>query len=591
MHRENLARPSLSSRLERIPADDWPQRMTVVGRISALILLPMLFVLMLGAMTWMVLLTVSLGLQATRAPLWLFVFGIPFLALLIVWQSAEIYRELGLVLYRGCVGMIERGLAISFGGAAEAFGLSQQTIELFYSMLCFALIPGMGWIAHAFASAAPLVLLQNALSGRVQWGTVPVSTAIEAAGYLLVFISVPILSISLAVSKKFRSVLMRPKLVPRTPGPWTNDAIPETFRIAHLSDLHAMANGQELAEDPRRRVPIELIDDLFSSALAAPNVDAIVVSGDSTDKGDIDSWKALLSCASVERAADRIVIAPGNHDLNPIEPGFWRSLRSIADRRRTGQNLRALRYLQAANAIMGTRAMIICPYTKRPTTLSRVMERAQPDFAAWSARTSAKDRVRKRSLLPRELLEKCFPMHVTVDANGAGASPSFLVWNSVSSTAWPLLNAVGDIDDAQVERAANLMRVVNAGPLVHVMHHQVAQPSPKTLVSPANRTAKDRVTSGWTLLLRASSVIDWIESLGQRTVILHGHKHKYFVADLPGDHVTIVSSPSGTLGCEESFVKGFAQSEVGHWLDIAVSVDGPHLMVRHAEAKVGPPIA
>jgi len=588
MHRENIARPPLSSHLTRIPADDWPQRMTVLGRAATLILMPAFFLLMVGATTWLALLVVSLGLQAPHAPLWLLVFGLPFITLLIVWQSAEIYREIALIFYRGAVGMIERGVAIIFAGSAEAFGASQQALELFYAGVCVALIPIAAWATHAFANAAPLVFLQNVLNGSVQWSKVPVLTAIEAAAYVVMVALIFLLSSTLAVSKKFRSVLTRPKLTPCIPNARMDEATSHEFRVAHLSDLHAMADGQTLAENPRRSVPINVIAELFSSLSRVPGLDSIVVSGDLTDKGDIDSWKALLSCAGVEEAAARIVMAPGNHDLNPIEPGFWRSLRNFADLRRTGQNLRALRYLQVANAIMGERAELICPYTQRLTTLSRVMARAQPDIDAWSGRKSIKDHVRKRSLLPRDLLEKCFPMRVTVGGTSSGSGPSFLVWNSVSSTAWPLLNAVGNIDDTQIERASKLISASHASALVHVMHHQIAQPSPKDLVSPAKRAIKDRVTSGWTVLMRATSVIDWIESLGQRTVILHGHKHKHFVADLTDGQATIVSAPSGTLGCEESFVHGFAHSDKGFWLDLRLTVQGAHTQLRGAEPREVP---
>ena len=576
MHRENVPRPPLSSHLKRIPADDWPQRMTVLGRAATLVLMPAFFLLMVGATSWLALIVVSLGLQAPRAPLWLLVFGLPFITLLIVWQSAEIYREIALIFYRWAVGMIERSVAIIFAGSAEAFGASQQALELFYAAICVALIPLAAWATHVFAKAAPLVFVQSVLNGSVQWSKVPVSTAIEAAAYVVMVALIFLLSITLAVSKKFRSVLTRPKLTPRIPSTQMDLAASQQYRVAHLSDLHAMATGQTLAENPKRLVHIDAISELFLSLSETTGLDAIVVSGDLTDKGDIDSWKALLSCVGVEEVSARIVIAPGNHDLNPIEAGFWKSLRNFADLRRTGQNLRALRYLQVANALMGERTELVCPYTQRLTTLSRVMERAQPDIDAWSARKIVKDRVRKRSLPPRDLLEKCFPMRVTVDGKSSASRLSFFVWNSVSSTAWPLLNAVGNIDDAQVERATKLISASSSSALVHVMHHQLAQPSPKDLISPAKRTIKDRVTSGWTVLMRATTVIDWIESLGQQTVILHGHKHKYFVADLTDGQTTIVSSPSGTLGCEESFVLGFAHSDKGFWLDLSLTVQGTH---------------
>jgi hypothetical protein len=84
-------------------------------------------------------------------------------------------------------------------------------------------------------------------------------------------------------------------------------------------------------------------------------------------------------------------------------------------------------------------------------------------------------------------------------------------------------------------------------------------------------------------------LIDWIESLGQRTVILHGHKHKYFVADLMDGQTTIVSAPSVTLGCEESFVKGFEHSDAGYWLDLTLNVRGTHTQLIGAEVRRSQP--
>lgn len=585
MHRESLPSPSIQSCIQRIPADDWPQRMSVVGRFAVLILLPALLLVMFGGMIWLVLLVLGLGLQAHRAPLWLIVGGFPFILLILVWQSAEIYREVATVVYRRAVGAIERSVAIFFAGPVEAFGASQQTVALFYGALCLALIPCASLLAYAFESFAPFALLQSVFDGTVQWEKVPMGTAVQALIYVVAILVLFVLSSALSVSKKFRSVITRPKLMPHVARAPVDVSCQTSFRIAHVSDLHVMADGQVLAEDPERRLSIDAVAEVFSLLSREPDVNAIVISGDLTDKGDVDSWKALLSCSGLSDITERIVIAPGNHDLNPIEPGLLKSIINLADLRRTGQNLRALRYLQAANALMGRRATIICPYTHRLATLSQVMERAQGDVAVWTARTSNKDRVRKRALLPRDLLEKCFPMLVAVEGGCADMTPSFLVWNSVGGTGWPLLNAVGDIDDAQIKRAATLVGASSAGALIHVMHHQLAQPNPKSLVSPNKRSPSDRLTSGWTLLLRATGVIDWIESLGQRTVILHGHKHKYFVADLQDGHATIVSAPSGSLGCEESFVEGFDQSKVGHWLDIGVSVDGPHVWVREVDAR------
>lgn len=536
-----------------------------------------------GATLWLGSIILVLVLKIRNAPLWFLVGVFLFLILIVVWQSVDVYREVFSMFYQGLMGTFERLIAIIFAGSAEAFGVSQNFMAGVYSAICLMLIPGIAWVTYKFRDAAPLVFLQAVIDGGVVWGGTSAWVYFWALFYFLMVISVLGVSILLLASRRFRSVLMRPQIKPLE---HTKDDFlsMQGCRIAHLSDLHVMAEGGILAENPKRSVSIEGVEKIFSSLLKMDDLSAVIVSGDLTDSGDVAAWNAILSCDGVWKLADRIVIAPGNHDLNPIEIGFWSSLLGFSDFQRNGQNLRALRYLQFANLLMGKRAEIICPYTQRLSTLSCVMARAQPDLIAWGKRSEVKGRLRKKSLTPRELLEKCFPMRVSVGDNECKLLPSFFVWNSVSSTAWALLNAVGSIEDSQIQRASKLIAACSESALVHVMHHQIAQPHPKHLVSPKKRTYKDRLTSGWTVLMRAIPAISWIESLGQKTLILHGHKHKYFVAEIMDGQAAVVSAPSGTLGCEESFVKDFNHSEDGLWLDLKIIVDGPHAML--SEVKI-----
>ncbi|AVS93882.1 hypothetical protein C8246_21490 [Paracidovorax avenae] len=553
-----------------------------LGKFFSLLFLVSFVAVVVGATLWVASMVLVLVLQIRNVPLWFLVGFCLFLILVVVWQSIEVYREVFSMFYQGLMGACERLIAIIFAGSAEAFGVSQNLIAGFYGVICLMLVPGVAWITYKFRGAAPLEFLQSIIDGRVVWRGISAWVYFGAFSYFLMVFLVLSVSILLLVSRRFRSVLTRPQIKPLDHA--KNDfSSMQWCRIAHLSDLHVMASGGKLAENPQRSVSIDGVEKIFSSLLNIDDLSAVVVSGDLTDSGDVASWNAILSCNSLSKLADRIVIAPGNHDLNPIETGFWSSLWGFADLQRNGQNLRALRYLQFANLLMGGRAEVICPYTQRLSKLSCVMARAQPDLIAWSKRSEVKGRLRKKSLTPRELLEKCFPMRVAVLDNEGKFLPSFFVWNSVSSTAWALLNAVGSIEDTQIERASKLIAACEDTALVHVMHHQLAQPNPKHLVSPKKRAYKDRLTSGWTVLMRAIPVISWIESLGQKTLILHGHKHKYFVAELMDGQATVVSAPSGTLGCEESFVKDFIQSEDGFWLNLKINVDGPHAMLSEME--------
>lgn len=68
------------------------------------------------------------------------------------------------------------------------------------------------------------------------------------------------------------------------------------------------------------------------------------------------------------------------------------------------------------------------------------------------------------------------------------------------------------------------------------------------------------------------ALVDWLIRRRQRTVILHGHHHKLFVMRQEDCKATIVSAPSATLGCEESFVSGEKRGTQGRWLFLSVAV-------------------
>lgn len=73
--------------------------------------------------------------------------------------------------------------------------------------------------------------------------------------------------------------------------------------LAHLSDLHLGASpAQDLAAAG------------LVASLAAERVDHVVVTGDVTDRGDLEAYELFQSLLWPLRRAGRLTVVPGNHD-------------------------------------------------------------------------------------------------------------------------------------------------------------------------------------------------------------------------------------------------------------------------------------
>ena len=314
------------------------------------------------------------------------------------------------------------------------------------------------------------------------------------------------------------------------------------------------------------------------------SIHAVVLSGDLTDNGSQEGWDALLKGGAIENFRAKLVLAPGNHDINLVYESVWKSLFRLEGPRRTGANARALRYLRAASAVMGERAWVLCPYSGAFATLQSTMARAAEDLASWN---EGLDKPRKASLLPLQLFERLFPMAVAVsNSDGNPQRVRFIVWNSVKQNEWPAFNAIEEVEKDQFERAERLVAWLGADtPLVHVMHHQIGLPPPGSGRRVKGMSAWRRLTTAGMAMQNPGEVLDWLGARTQRTVVLHGHHHKLFMLDSPDAKATIVSAPSMTLGCEESFFNGSEPGPKGRWLKLTLEVIGAETLVRRVDVE------
>ncbi len=98
-----------------------------------------------------------------------------------------------------------------------------------------------------------------------------------------------------------------------------------TWRIAHLSDIHVVGERYGFRIEsgragPRGNERLSRLLALLDSVHASNPLDMILITGDMTDAGRSAEWSELLDALTVyPRLAERVLILPGNHDLNIVD--------------------------------------------------------------------------------------------------------------------------------------------------------------------------------------------------------------------------------------------------------------------------------
>ncbi len=279
--------------------------------------------------------------------------------------------------------------------------------------------------------------------------------------YVLLLLSIPLLAI---VLPSWRNMVIRPRLLPVDESTLAHTlGYSYAVKVAHISDLHVREKDGKF-EDPN--AAILLAADAHGAAI-------IALTGDLTDDGSESAWSKFLNLPLVSDGDSRVVMVPGNHDLNTLDLGFWQSCFTLDSLKRTQAHKRAYLFLQAANQVMGHRSWVVCPFTGAVRCLSAVFSHAEPVLQSW-------DRNEKITggYLPEELLHKVFPMVVETKEAEGGRPVLCVVWNTVKANRWALLNAIGELGSEQVKRAEVLLagKDFSDSPLLHLMHHQIAVP-------------------------------------------------------------------------------------------------------------------
>ena len=309
-----------------------------------------------------------------------------------------------------------------------------------------------------------------------------------------------------------------------------------TWRIAHLSDLHIVGERYGFRIESGRSGPRgngrwrRLLDQLELVHASDP-LDIVLITGDMTDAGRSGEWAEFFDAlADHPSFSDRILLLPGNHDVNIVDRANPARLDLPTS---PNKRLRKVRTLSALAAIQGERVRIVDRAERRVgASVAATLEPHLPQMIAFA--DAGKPPLTKEL---GDLWDEIFPMVLPPQQDdGLG----IMLLNSNADTHFSFTNALGMISSEQA-RAINIASAAypRAGWVIALHHHVVEYPWGAKALSERIGTA----------LINGSWFIRGLKSLAGRAVLMHGHRHIDWLGECAG--LMIVSAPSPVMNATD----------------------------------------
>lgn len=344
-----------------------------------------------------------------------------------------------------------------------------------------------------------------------------------------------------------------------------------SWRVVHLSDLHIVGERYGFRIECGRRGPrgngrlVRILDRLAALHAAEP-LDLIMVTGDTTDAGRSAEWAEFLDHVSRHpELAARMLLLPGNHDLNIVDRANPARLDVPFS---PSKQLRRLRTLSAMVTIQGDRVRLLNrDRGVLGQTLAAAAGRKQELIQALAETASLGSAVHFATFW-----DNLFPL-VLPPATDDGLGVILL--NSNAETHFSFTNALGLVSHEQeAALAAAVRQYPRASWIVALHHHLIEYPRPA-------RAFFERVG---TALVNGSWFVRQLDPLGERLVVMHGHRHVDWIGQC--GQVRIISAPSPVMIADES-----APSVLYlHRLSSGAGA-GPRLRLAEPERIIVPPEA
>jgi Calcineurin-like phosphoesterase len=305
-----------------------------------------------------------------------------------------------------------------------------------------------------------------------------------------------------------------------------------SWRIAHLSDVHVVGERYGFRLESGRSGPRgnerlgRLLAELETLHAREP-LDAILITGDMTDAGTSAEW-AEFSDAVLRhpRLAERMLMIPGNHDLNIVDRANPARLDLPTS---PNKRLRKLRALSAMSLLQGERVLVV---DRARRCLGPTLALALAPHLKEMATFADVGRPWLSKFLT-ELWTRVFPMVLPPEPDdGLG----IILLDSNADTHFSFTNALGMISADQA-RALDIAcaQYPRACWIVALHHHVVEYPRPAKALSVRIGTA----------LVNGNWFVRRLAPLAGRAVVLHGHRHIDWIGECGG--LRILSAPSPVM--------------------------------------------
>lgn len=348
------------------------------------------------------------------------------------------------------------------------------------------------------------------------------NTFVVMAGYFAV--AALIWGISDAVMSPLRSLKL--KLDDSDPEPV------QTWRIAHLSDLHTVGERYGFRIESGRAGPRgnDRMQRLFARLAALHTekpLDTILISGDITDAGRSAEWAEFFAAlAPYPQLAEKVLILPGNHDINVVDRANPARLDTPFS---ASKRLREARMISGMVALHGARLHLVdLPRKALGPTLEEVLAPYRSNIAAFADKGSL-----QLSRSVAELWTRIFPLvQPPKTPDGLG----IILLNSNADTHFSFTNALGLVS-ADEMRGVDIACALfpSARWLIALHHHTSEYPRPAKNLSERIGTA----------LINGSWFLRRLQQIAPGAVVMHGHRHIDWIGECGG--LRIVSAPSPVM--------------------------------------------
>jgi hypothetical protein len=310
----------------------------------------------------------------------------------------------------------------------------------------------------------------------------------------------------------------------------TEDA--RIWRIAHLSDVHVVGERYGFRIESGRAGPrgndrfVRAMDRLAALHGADP-LDLVLVSGDMTDAGLSAEWAAFLDIVAAYPAlAERMLILPGNHDLNIVDRANPARLDLPMSPVKT---LRKMRALSAIAGLCGDRVHRAGFEGKtRGAALADALEPSRREMADFADSGGM-----RRSARLAKLWNDSFPLILPpVGEDGLGVA----LLDSNADANFSFTNALGMISAEQAQRlTASLDASPRARWIIALHHHLAEYPAPAAAFSERIGTA----------LINGAWFLRFLKPYASRVVVMHGHRHIDWIGRC--GKLRLISAPSPVM--------------------------------------------